>query len=113
MGLEQTLLKSFVMFYRRRRQSKSRADIETLTTLMSVCDYWRRLVDKLLSQLKALVIKGMPLSHSLRDGSKGAEGATPPVRDVPLPNKIFVECNWASEMKNSDYMLVFWQKQHI
>jgi len=46
------------LLYRRHRQSMSRADVVTLMTLMTVCHAWRRLVEKLLSQLKALVIKG-------------------------------------------------------
>jgi len=62
-GLEQSLWKSFVILYRHRRRSESRADIETLRTLMSVCGEWRQmLVSDLLSRLKTLVAKGMSVS---------------------------------------------------
>jgi len=59
--LEKSLLKSFVIWYRECRKSLSRADIVTLSTLMSVCRDWRCRVKSHLSQLKALVIEGRDL----------------------------------------------------
>jgi len=60
--LEKSLLKSFVVMYRHRRKLSSRADVVTLSTLMSVCHDWRQGVSRLLSQLKALVVAGESFS---------------------------------------------------
>ena len=57
-----SLLKSFVIMYRRRRLLMSRADVDTLLTLMSVCHVWTQLVNRLLTQLRTLVVRGAPVS---------------------------------------------------
>jgi len=50
----------------------------------------------------------------LRGGSKGGQGTAPPVKGLALLcrplNEFFCECDWASGIKNGDYMLVFMSK---
>jgi len=63
--LSPLLVKSSVVWYRRRRQSVSRADVEVLSTLMSVCRYWRQLVSRLHCQLTPLVVEGASVCLSV------------------------------------------------